>query len=184
MAIVVTKVVVEDDPQHGSVLYLYYRLPGESVPHTDPVQAAQGKTMNDDPTYGGHQHAVPVAAIYNRMALYGYTDPLDALEECIHEIVSKPWRSLNVPPSKADLRASRGRNPVSGLKGKLASAGITIPPPAEEDVVNMEAFFLVAHGREGLARIRGVAASSLPDPKKWDPRNQKPLDKRLPTGAP
>lgn len=182
MAVNITKVELVRDADQGDYLTLEYRLPDEMVPHTDPAQAKAGKSMNHDASYAGHQHHVSLVAIAVRMAMYGYTDPVDALEEAIHETVSKGWRSLDRWPSKADLRASRGRHPVGNLRGKLQAAGIVLDVPGDEQLAELEEQLLRAHGRAGIARVRGVPASSLPDPARW--ANDRQLTKRLPKGTP
>lgn len=160
-------------------LVLTYRLPNDMVPHADPVEQAKGKSMNDDPKYGGHTHMIAMDAIPVRMALYGYDDPHDAIESMIHEIISAPHRDPNKNPGKADLAASKGRHQVQGVKQALRAAGLTLPTPPEEVMLTFEHEVLLRFGRKEAARMRGVKETDLPDLS--DPvERAKPLKTRLP----
>lgn len=174
----ITAANLHTDQDGNKSLVLTYRLPDENVPHTDPVKSAQGKSMNDDPSYGQHTHFIPLGAIAVRMALYGLDDQHDAIESMVHEIISTPHRDPDKHPGRDDIASSKGRHTITGLKQALRDAGLTISKPSDALLLEWEKQMLLRMGRKELARTRGVKESDLPDLS--DPvEREKPLKARL-----
>lgn len=182
-----TGLLDEDIPVAGDrrVLVLEYRLPNEMVPHTDPEMAKQGKSMNDDPLYGGHFQNIPWAALLTRQAMYGHPSTYEALEECIYESVGRFWRNdPNKIPTHAQRTEARGRTPITGLRAALRKAGITIDDFPDDHIARQEQHHLVRFGREVVAAARGVDPATLPDPRMWHPRMGRLVKERLPKVKP
>lgn len=164
----------DDDDGVGPVLRLTYRVPGN----------------RDHDRDGAHQHAVPLRALLTRAALYGHDDALDALEECVREVLvlHSGTDPLGAKGGHAVRAASRRAQPVNGLSNALRKAGIQLPPVAgtpelEEEQRQLQEQQLRQLGRDKLANLRGVPASSLPDPGKWHPNQGPLLPAKLPKAA-
>lgn len=104
-AVVVTKATFESDPE-GDVVRLEYLHPG-------------GLLDADKPGYGGHEHIIPVVAVWVRMVQYGISKE-EALEEIVAERVAPDI--LNKWPNPPAARANaRKRHNVVGVR---AHAGL------------------------------------------------------------
>lgn len=104
--------LVETDA--GPTLRMEYALPDD-----EPMGPDGG---------GGHQHFVPVTAVWQRMVQYGL-DSDDAIEECVLETAAADL--LTGWPNTAEARAAaRLRHTVVGPKGM-------VPEPTDEQVQRM-----------------------------------------------
>jgi hypothetical protein len=162
--------VATDQP----ILCLTYRLPDEFVgPHSDPAQAAQGKSRNDDEGYGGHQHQIPVFAVYSRMALYE-EDKYDAVESIIAELLHQDDRGDW--PTANQRAAAKQKYQIRLTPGVRSALDAALPDPRVEEVTYHQHRVATAIHEDQLIKMRGrgstaaergmrLAREALPEPQ-------------------
>lgn len=138
MSLIITRITSSNAPE-GDLLTLVYDRP-------------------DRPP--GHIHYVPIAAIENRMALYGISTMEEALEECIIESLVE---SQFIPTKAERLSARSDHGAVVGLTTNLARAGVKLVAPSKEYQNKIQEQAARGLGISAYAAIRGVDKSSLVD---------------------